>query len=104
MILLKGIYLILLNQIAKTNTHVNNSILKKKILGGDIAPRPTIAPSLDRELYTCGQQQFGLLATILFQKMHGARTTTLFPERNTANWNMDLRKLKETAVFPTHRL
>ena len=55
MILLKGIYLILLNQIAKTNTHVNNSIFKKKILGGDIAPRPTIAPSLDRELYTCGQ-------------------------------------------------
>ena len=55
MILLKGIYLILLNQIAKTNTHVNNSIFKKKILGGDIAPRPTIALSLDRELYTCGQ-------------------------------------------------
>ena len=54
MILLNGIYLILLNQIAKTNTHVNNSIFFKNIRG-DIAPRPTIAPSLDRELYTCGQ-------------------------------------------------
>ena len=55
MILLKWLNLILLNKIAKTNTHVNNSIFKKKILGGDIAPRPTIAPSLDRKLYTCGQ-------------------------------------------------